>query len=162
MDTFITLTGDELIASLEKFEQDAAKLIYEGYKIGKQYHAEITTSQMFGEMVKSTLANNIGATIHEIDASIDVKKKHAILIRTKNMPDGIQILSFSIVMNEKERKYLKTRTDYPVQSFCKGCEEFKPINDCLWCAGCKSIQYCSRECQKAHWKTHKPDCVKKA
>lgn len=27
------------------------------------------------------------------------------------------------------------------------------------CARCRSAQYCSRECQVAHWKTHKPYCT---
>ncbi|KAJ7656734.1 hypothetical protein DFH06DRAFT_1198391 [Mycena polygramma] len=27
------------------------------------------------------------------------------------------------------------------------------------CAACGYTRYCSRECQKAHWKTHKPDCA---
>ncbi|KAJ7088079.1 hypothetical protein B0H15DRAFT_949892 [Mycena belliarum] len=27
------------------------------------------------------------------------------------------------------------------------------------CAGCGVVRYCSKECQKAHWKTHKPHCV---
>ncbi|OCL12153.1 hypothetical protein AOQ84DRAFT_420874 [Glonium stellatum] len=26
------------------------------------------------------------------------------------------------------------------------------------CTGCFLVQYCSRECQRAHWKTHKNDC----
>ncbi len=27
------------------------------------------------------------------------------------------------------------------------------------CSRCKSIWYCSVECQKAHWSTHKPKCL---
>ncbi|KAJ7486991.1 hypothetical protein FB451DRAFT_1554123 [Mycena latifolia] len=26
------------------------------------------------------------------------------------------------------------------------------------CAGCATVRYCSKECQKAHWKSHKPHC----
>eukprot|EP00951_Prasinocladus_malaysianus_P011936 scaffold88510_cov40-Prasinocladus_malaysianus.AAC.1 len=26
------------------------------------------------------------------------------------------------------------------------------------CAGCRCAYYCSRDCQKMDWKTHKPDC----
>jgi hypothetical protein len=28
----------------------------------------------------------------------------------------------------------------------------------LKCSGCRTTLYCSVDCQKAHWKTHKPDC----
>ncbi|KAJ7661755.1 hypothetical protein B0H17DRAFT_1093865 [Mycena rosella] len=30
------------------------------------------------------------------------------------------------------------------------------------CAGCSVVRYCSKECQKAHWKAHKPYCVSNA
>ena len=26
------------------------------------------------------------------------------------------------------------------------------------CTGCRQIYYCNRECQKKHWKKHKPEC----
>lgn len=30
------------------------------------------------------------------------------------------------------------------------------------CTGCKTTQYCERDCQKANWKTHKKECSKNA
>merc|ERR1712232_153069 len=30
------------------------------------------------------------------------------------------------------------------------------------CSRCMSIAYCSQECQRSHWKTHKPTCSIKA
>jgi splicing suppressor protein 51 len=29
----------------------------------------------------------------------------------------------------------------------------------LKCARCKSVSYCNKDCQKAHWKTHKQSCA---
>ena len=29
----------------------------------------------------------------------------------------------------------------------------------LLCGRCRKIQYCSQKCQKAHWRTHKPECI---
>ena len=41
---------------------------------------------------------------------------------------------------------------------CIVCE--KPSS--LKCAGCVSVNYCSRECQKSDWKRHKLDCCDNA
>ena len=38
---------------------------------------------------------------------------------------------------------------------CAQCSAFGCPNRC---SRCKQVWYCSRECQKAHWKVHKPDC----
>jgi hypothetical protein len=27
------------------------------------------------------------------------------------------------------------------------------------CSACRKVAYCSRSCQKSHWKTHKPECT---
>lgn len=37
---------------------------------------------------------------------------------------------------------------------CSICKSFTKTR----CKRCKSIRYCSRECQKSDWKHHKPDC----
>lgn len=29
------------------------------------------------------------------------------------------------------------------------------------CSRCENVSYCSKECQRSHWPTHKPDCKKK-
>ena len=44
---------------------------------------------------------------------------------------------------------------------CGGCsavraEEAKAYSVC---GGCREVHYCSRECQRKHWKTHKPECL---
>ncbi|KAJ7843300.1 hypothetical protein B0H13DRAFT_133385 [Mycena leptocephala] len=40
---------------------------------------------------------------------------------------------------------------------CENCTVAR--KDLRRCAGCSLIRYCSKECQKAHWKQHKPHCA---
>jgi hypothetical protein len=42
---------------------------------------------------------------------------------------------------------------------CTKCGKYRSEGiQLLKCSGCRITLYCSRECQRAHWKTHKPDC----
>jgi hypothetical protein len=42
----------------------------------------------------------------------------------------------------------------------KACKVCSKLEDKLGgnCKGCKQVYYCSKECQKSHWKVHKPIC----
>lgn len=44
------------------------------------------------------------------------------------------------------------------QESTKTCAQCKKQDCSLRCRGCQKVFYCSPECQKAHWKTHKPNC----
>jgi hypothetical protein len=42
---------------------------------------------------------------------------------------------------------------------CAKCGKYRSEGiHLLKCSGCRITLYCSLECQRAHWKTHKPDC----
>lgn len=46
------------------------------------------------------------------------------------------------------------------QEACGNCKKQSAILKA--CAKCKTTKYCDRECQKAHWKAHKKQCVDNA
>jgi hypothetical protein len=54
----------------------------------------------------------------------------------------------------KQTQYLEARTHCTTPG-CDGIGAKK-------CAGCLQVYYCTRECQLAHWSTHKPVCRQSA
>lgn len=46
---------------------------------------------------------------------------------------------------------------YPM---CGVCKKHEPGQVKSRCSGCRVTCYCSEECQKSHWKTHKDNCKK--
>lgn len=61
------------------------------------------------------------------------------------------------------------RRDYLLEyyQFTCNCDRCTQVKDCYMCEGeskyfcsrCKKVKYCSAECQKKHWTTHKTECV---
>jgi hypothetical protein len=78
-------------------------------------------------------------------------------------PDGPTVLLLKNVwLSEASVKFKSLETlemDSSLHLFakrCSNCEAFVPTKTC---SGCKSVRYCSIECQKEHWKEHKSSCV---
>ena len=46
-----------------------------------------------------------------------------------------------------------------VRAMCTGCGTHDPGGRMRKCARCMLVRYCSPECQRAHWKTHKKVCA---
>lgn len=48
----------------------------------------------------------------------------------------------------------------PRKRTCSSCYAEFPSTDIKICLGCETFNYCSKQCQRAHWKKHKPICNK--
>ncbi|KAJ8539019.1 hypothetical protein ON010_g12852 [Phytophthora cinnamomi] len=81
----------------------------------------------------------------------------------------IQNLEHNLELNKKsaEKKAgadAEEKQEAPVLDCCGRCgavQRFTPDNPegkLMTCGGCRSVAYCSRECQKKAWKKHKADC----
>lgn len=56
---------------------------------------------------------------------------------------------------KKLRKETKKQTK---MGYCFQCRKQAPVTDQFMCGGCNTITYCSPDCQKLHWPSHKHEC----
>ncbi|KAL0483355.1 hypothetical protein AKO1_014699 [Acrasis kona] len=84
-------------------------------------------------------------------------------------------LAIGQTLNQKERKietkqWRKNHAENPFSVdaiskhsvFCSFCSAFEPPNaekKFQRCSRCKGVYYCSADCQKRHWTSHKPVCM---
>ena len=64
-------------------------------------------------------------------------------------------------VNESKRENegkSKTKAACSVDDTCLNCGKTAGTSKLLKCGGCSVVQYCSRVCQKEHWKAHKKNC----
>ena len=69
--------------------------------------------------------------------------------------------TFMAALQQLHQKYQDTQTALVRHSYeatCPTCKRTstKPL---LLCSQCRTVRYCSVECQKADWKIHKPHCL---
>ena len=54
--------------------------------------------------------------------------------------------------------FVQVQTIKPWFHKCKNCGAIRNLRKC---SGCKTVRYCSKECQKDHWSSHKKNCKQK-
>lgn len=103
----------------------------------------------------------------------------------ENKNANVKELGYEIFMSEEKGRGIRATKDFNVgnlmiqaepyayvifeamaEHVCHQCfnmvirdRQGKPTNTLLRCASCKFARYCSRECQKKAWKTHKKECM---
>lgn len=68
--------------------------------------------------------------------------------------------TWNIISKNKEGSYpnKKIENEDKPRSFCSGCKKMFFVSELRRCSKCKLDKYCTEECQKSHWKTHKKYC----
>lgn len=56
---------------------------------------------------------------------------------------------------EEKKRLLKNLAK---TSICAACNEIKDCTSLMKCGGCRVVQYCSEDCQRADWPVHKDQC----
>lgn len=64
-------------------------------------------------------------------------------------------------VSELKRSVRKIRIKTAKKISPKGSKFWKAPDRLMACSRCRKVLYCSRDCQKAHWKVHKASCATK-
>jgi hypothetical protein len=67
--------------------------------------------------------------------------------------------SNSPLITEMMELYTNQNVKNRVFNFCAMCEQGAKERKMQFCSRCKVCPYCSKDCQKAHWKKHKKVCT---
>ncbi|KAJ7348043.1 hypothetical protein DFH08DRAFT_867246 [Mycena albidolilacea] len=59
-----------------------------------------------------------------------------------------------------ENRTQTSQAEQPLAKSCRTCGAAEPLVTLLSCNNCKAVQYCSKDCQRSHWKRHKLECRK--
>ncbi|KAF8217692.1 hypothetical protein K438DRAFT_2006743 [Mycena galopus ATCC 62051] len=57
-----------------------------------------------------------------------------------------------------ENRKESSKTDERRSKACRTCGAREPLVTLMRCNNCKYIYYCSKDCQRSHWKHHKVEC----
>ena len=77
---------------------------------------------------------------------------------SSNMRDCLKFFSKRVSCTCLKRMHQEARRTQPKMGRCMNCEEEMKRVALSVCSRCMITQYCSRECQVAHWPDHKESC----
>eukprot|EP00040_Diaphanoeca_grandis_P013982 m.70696 g.70696 ORF g.70696 m.70696 type:complete len:345 (-) comp24262_c0_seq1:20-1054(-) len=50
-------------------------------------------------------------------------------------------------------------TEFPIGQHCHNCQKLPATSELRRCSKCKTVKYCSEDCQRNNWRTHKHVCM---
>jgi hypothetical protein len=121
------------------------------------YTMKLPTKMVEKYGVKILVENTIGY-IGSLISEMDTEKKYLNHSLTTHYEEKDNTITVQWYNKNRDKKHL---IKHEAVEWCNGCKEFKPFADFKKCGQCQCERYCSRECQKSHWKEHKKVCEPK-
>jgi hypothetical protein len=110
----------------------------------------VSTASTRGVSTASTSAStNFSASTRGVAAARGTKQQHSLVSQTATASSSQQRTN-DVVQDDSRAA---EATDDRQCSQCGGQHE-----ELLVCSGCMGAKYCSRDCQKAHWREHRGEC----
>jgi len=115
-------------------------------------------TKMVEEYGVKIVAEDTIAYIATLIYEMDTEKKYSNNSLTMHYEEIDNTLTIQWYNKNRDKKNL---IKHEAVEWCNGCKKFKPFADFKKCGQCQCERYCSRECQKSHWKEHKKVCEPK-
>jgi len=94
--------------------------------------------------------------IHGRNTAKEMLKVNDILFGCKRT--AIRFFSKRIPCSCLDDLYSEAKETLTKMGGCRNCGQVKEHSALMECSRCKSVQYCSKECQLTHWPSHKEVC----
>ena len=75
-----------------------------------------------------------------------------------NRRDTVKFVASRLPCTCLKKLHSTARKKVEKMGWCRGCHEHFPRSQLYVCTGCRYVYYCSRECQRADWSSHKQGC----
>jgi len=142
---------DEILVAWEEQRDFTLEVLCKGTEMGEDYEWAMRT--LFHDQVDEIGLENVLIPRH---------KRVDLTLALKHIDDWK--VDWDKSLNEEQILFVKEHPKY-FQQYARVMFRAKPIcdhcgavDDLKKCRGCKSTQYCSRECQLADWRSHKELC----
>jgi TPR repeat protein len=98
---------------------------------------------------------------HGVDQSNALAREWWTKAANEGHEEAIKNLKQLDEIESKSTTTAPTTTASPTPISCSSCNKPQPSGQTFSkCTGCRTVQYCNKECQRAHWRTggHKQEC----
>ncbi|OCH84020.1 hypothetical protein OBBRIDRAFT_892031 [Obba rivulosa] len=121
-----------------------------------EHGANVNHQNRYGEVAIGFAAQSnrpeVAELLMEFGADVDIPDADGVSTSDILLGCGPQVMA-------AVRKWQRRRAGEAAlfeEKKCDGCATTKA--NLMWCSRCKAARYCSVQCQREHWRTHKQDC----
>ena len=154
--------GAELFLSLAKLNEETREHAMASYRFWVfSWDDDCGVRELTSEEVEAVPPHLKRECMPPIDTyGKQVSYMHGVpLTSNPSTPEEERVAFERLSISSAKKQYQKQRISNSARlQPCENCQTQTPEKELKKCAACKSVYYCCVQCQKHHWKTHKPIC----
>lgn len=115
----------------------------------------------------STMLEKLGYTtnsefsiVKNIEKKVTIQCNNLMTLPNKLLPTLCRMFNVDEQSLSQQQTIEAIKKSESIARYCNKCQDLETQQKkLLTCSRCKKVFYCNVACQKAHWPTHKPECI---